>query len=111
MLGVTLVLGAIASTVSGEGFVDDIARVLRDAGEAGSGEASGEAVLPVQSNASQLNVTLDCPSGNVTKPRICEPGGEDNGVFFPLFGNSTTFGPENSWPLVSVPCISSFFVP
>lgn len=82
-VGLAIVLGAVVSTVAGdEGaalLVDPIAEGLLDAdvGESGSGEAS----------ASELN----CTAFNVTEPRICKIGGQDSGVFFPLFNG------ENEW--------------
>lgn len=86
-VGLAIVLGAVVSTVAGdEGaaqLVDAIAEGLLDAdvGESGSGEAS----------ASELN----CTAFNVTEPRICKIGGQDSGVFFPLFNG------ENEWSEVS----------
>lgn len=83
-VGLAIVLGAVVSTVAGdEGAADAIAEGLLDAdvGESGSGEAS----------ASELN----CTAFNVTEPRICKIGGQDSGVFFPLFNG------ENEWSEVS----------
>lgn len=79
-VGLAIVLGAVVSTVAGdegaaEGLLD------ADVGESGSGEAS----------ASELN----CTAFNVTEPRICKIGGQDSGVFFPLFNG------ENEWSEVS----------
>ena len=91
-----LLLGVTAGTALGDGgspSVDDIRAAVAEAVSSGSGEASGEVVAS--------NITL-CPAEGVVEPRICEPGGEDNGVFFPAFGNTTVGGlTENYWSIVS----------
>lgn len=90
-----LLLGVTVGTALGDGgspSVDDIRAAVTEAVSSGSGEASGEAMAS--------NIT--CPAAGVVEPRICDPGGEDNGVFLPAFGNTTVGGlTENYWSNVS----------